>query len=459
MRPLGMIKEELDYIAHNMIKKSTGVFKMEFADSNFAMFKQDLEICKHLRGLQDKHSWPSFVNCSTGKNKPELVIEAVSTLKPNSLVVSNAMQSNNAETLKAVKRENISLEKYTIVQTEIQKRGLRSKADLIIGLPEETKETHFAAIYDLIDSGVQEFSSYQAQILKDTDLGSKDKRDSHGFKTKFRLIPYGLGLYEGSNGSSIVPEIEEIIIATNTLSFEDYLDARRMHLIDSIFHNSGIFNLIYSYLENHHISFSRFIERIYLNSFQADFPLEEVMVGFAKETKGELFDSEESCVAFYSKPENLDHVKKAETGGNVLFQYLSIALFEKWVSSVEVALVALQDLVPECENELEDLAKILNVRVVDITQTPIKKSISIKLSSQEIIELINKTGYNLEQDSSGDAFFTMELSDSQYKVLSHAKTVYPQNRAGRSLVLRMHRVLNITRDIKVDNSFTMSCRE
>ena len=158
------------------------------------------------------------------------------------------------------------------------------------------------------------------------------------------------------------------------------------------------------------------------------------MVGFAKETKGELFDSEESCVAFYSKPENLDHVKKAETGGNVLFQYLSIALFEKWVSSVEVALVALQDLVPECENELEDLAKILNVRVVDITQTPIKKSIPVKLNSQEIVELINKTGYNLEQDSSGGASFTMELSDSQYKVLLHAKTVYPENRAGRSLI-------------------------
>ena len=107
---------------------------------------------------------------------------------------------------------------------------------------------------------------------------------------------------------------------------------------------------------------------------------------------------------------------------------------------------------PDCGSELEDLAKILNVRVVDITQTPIKKSIPIKLSSQEIIELINETGYNLEQDSSGDASFTMELSDSQYEVLSHAKTVYPENRAGRSLILKMHRVLNILRDIKADNN-------
>ena len=107
---------------------------------------------------------------------------------------------------------------------------------------------------------------------------------------------------------------------------------------------------------------------------------------------------------------------------------------------------------PDCDSELEDLAKILNVRVVDITQTPLKKSIPIKLSSQKIIELINKTGYNLEQDSSGDASFTMELSDSQYKVLSHAKTVYPENRVGRSLILKMHRVLNILRDIKADNS-------
>jgi hypothetical protein len=452
MRPLGMIKEELDYITHHMVKKSPGVFRMEVADSNFAMFKQDLEICEHIRGLQDKYSWPRLINCSTGENQPERIIEAVSKLYPNSLVVSNSMQSNNTESLKAIKRENISLEKYAIVQTEIQRLGLRSKADLILGLPAETKETHFAAIYGLIDSGVQEFVSYQAMVLKDTDLGSKDKRDSYGFKTKWRLIPMGLGLYEGVNGSLIVPECEEIIIETNTLSFEDYLDARRLHLIDFIYHNSGIFNLIYSYLEKRHINLSRFIEQIYLNSFQADFPLKDLIVDFMKETKEGLFDSEKSCVAFYSKPENLEYVKNAEIGGNLLFQYLSIALFEKWASAVEVALTALQDLVPDCGSELEDLAKILNVRVVDIAQTPIKKSIPVKLNSQEIVELINKTGYNLEQDSSGDASFTMELSDSQYKVLLHAKTVYPENRAGRSLILKMHRVLNVMRDIRLGTS-------
>jgi hypothetical protein len=108
--------------------------------------------------------------------------------------------------------------------------------------------------------------------------------------------------------------------------------------------------------------------------------------------------------------------------------------------------------VPDCGSELEDLAKILNVRVVDIAQTPIKKSIPVKLNSQEIVEFINKTGYNLEQDSSGDASFTMELSDSQYKVLLHAKTVYPENRAGRSLILKMHRVLNVMRDIRLGTS-------
>ena len=446
MRPLGMIKEELDYITHHMIKKSPGIFRMEFADSNFAMYKQDVEICEHIRGLQDKYSWPRYINCTTGKNQPDRIIEAVSRLYPNSLVITNSIQSNNTETLETVRRANISLEKYTIVQTEIQRRGLRSKADLILGLPAETKETHFAAIFSLIDSGVQEFTSYQAMILKDADLGSKDKRASYGFKTKWRLIPIGLGLYEGANVSSIVPECEEIIITTNTISFEDYLDARRLHLIDFIYHNSGIFNLIYSYLKKRHINLSKLIEQIYLNSFQADFPLKDLIDEFTKETKGELFDSEESCVAFYSKSEILEQVKNAEIGGNLLFQYLSIALFEKWASVVEVALIALQDLVPDCENDLESLAKILNARVVDITQTPIRKSIPIKLSSQVIIELIDKAGYNLERDSSGDASLAMELSGSQYEVLSHAKTVYPENRAGRSLILKMHRVLNVMRE-------------
>jgi hypothetical protein len=39
-----------------------------------------------------------------------------------------------------------------------------------LGLPLETKASHFSAVYGLTDMGIQEFTPYQAMILKSTDL-------------------------------------------------------------------------------------------------------------------------------------------------------------------------------------------------------------------------------------------------------------------------------------------------
>ena len=85
--------------------------------------------------------------------------------------------------------------------------------------------------------------------MKDMDLEFKDNVTKYGFKSKWRLLPRALGQYDGIKGPVIIPEVEQIIVATDTLLFEDYIDARRLHLVDFIFHNSGLFDLIYSYLE------------------------------------------------------------------------------------------------------------------------------------------------------------------------------------------------------------------
>ena len=86
-------------------------------------------------------------------------------LKPDTLSVSNSMQSTFKDTLDAIKRSNINLDGYKKVQNAIYNRGLRSMADVILGLPLETKDSHFKAVYELVDSGVQEFTSYQSMNL------------------------------------------------------------------------------------------------------------------------------------------------------------------------------------------------------------------------------------------------------------------------------------------------------
>ena len=302
VRSLENCVEEFEFIASMMSKYSPGISRVEIADPNFAMFNQDLQFCEQVRKIQEKYGWPLIVGCSTGKNQPDKILNAVSKLMPDSLVVSNSIQSANPATLEAIKRSNVSMDGYKQVQMEIQRRGLRSMADVILGLPLETLESHFKAVMSLIDAGVQEFTSYQAMILKSTDLELEAEQDKYGMKTKWRLLPRAIGQYHIMGEDRTIPEVEQIVIKTDTLTFEDYLSARKLHLTTIIYHNSGVFKLIHKYLSAEGVPISEFIMRVYKKLADCDSPLLPVYEGFIKETKNELFDTEEECLQFYSDP-------------------------------------------------------------------------------------------------------------------------------------------------------------
>ncbi len=440
--------EEFEFLASAMTKRSPGIARVEIADPNFCMFPQDLAFCSEIRRIQDKYGWPTFIGCSTGKNKPDRILDAVSKLMPDSLVISNAMQSTNEETLVAIKRSNISLESYKKVQTEIHRRGLRSMADVILGLPLETKESHFSAIYNLIDSGVQEFTSYQAMILKSTDLELQPAQEKYGFSTKWRLLPRAIGVYSVLGRDAVIPEVEQIVVATNTLSFNEYLQARRLHLTTMIYHNSGVFQLVHQYLKQRDIPPSRLIKEISRLSFNDNSPLVNLYRDFLEETAGELFSGEKEARDFYSRRENLDRVKRGEIGGNLLWKYLAVALFEYWEQTVGVVIAAVRNLVESSEEDLRDIAAILIARVANVSLTPLVQDVPLEIRSPEVLRILKCSGYRIS-DGLGKVTGKMTLSEQKYKTLRHAQLVYPKNRTGWSLILSVHRVHTVTRELSV----------
>lgn len=447
-RSLENCKEEFEFVAYNMTKRSPGISRVEIADPNFAMFKRDLEYCDHIRKVQDKYGWPNFIGCSTGKNKPEQILDAVSKLLPDSLVISNSMQSTNPDTLSAIKRSNINLDGYRKVQTEIHKRGLRSMADVILCLPNESKESHFSAVMNLIDSGVQEFTSYQAMILKGTELELQSMHERYGLKTKYRALPRAAGAYYPFGEEAVIPEIERITVETNTLKFADYLAARRLHLITMIYHNAGVFNLVHRYLEKQDVPISKLIQEIYGESEETDWPLRKLFDDFIGETRSELYDTEEEALAFYGKKENLERVKRAEVGGNLLWKYLAVTFFEYWSSAVEVLLKALSKVVTIGEQELLDLTTYFNARIVNISDMTIQQDVLIEIKSSEVMLLLMPESSAIALFSSDESrSFKMSLSDAKYKTLSHAKICYQNNRTGWSMILAVHRVHSVVRDL------------
>src|SRR6266852_4910584 len=97
------IREEIEYVARRIHDVSPTVGTLRIADSNYGMFERDIEISGYLGEMQKKYGWPKYIDATTGKNRPERIIQSVEKAS-GALVVYQAVQSLDDNVLRNVKR-------------------------------------------------------------------------------------------------------------------------------------------------------------------------------------------------------------------------------------------------------------------------------------------------------------------------------------------------------------------
>ena len=68
-------------------------------------------------------------------------------------------------------------------------------------------------------------------MLKGAEMEEIESREMFKFGTRYRVLPKNFGIYDDEK----VFDVEEVIVETDTLPFEDYLRARMNHLTFSVF--------------------------------------------------------------------------------------------------------------------------------------------------------------------------------------------------------------------------------
>ena len=329
---LDRIKAELDYIAARIRTLSPAMTMLRIADSNYGMFERDIEISAHIGALQRRWGWPTFIDVTTGKNRPERVIRSVEEAS-GAQVIYLAVQSLDEQVLRNVKRQNIKLEAYNQLQMYIRGRGLRTNSDLILCLPGETLESHTAALNLLLDQRIDQMHNLQLLMLKGSELEKIESRELFTYETRYRLGPKNYGEYGGEK----VFDYEEIVISTDTLSFDDYLTSRKMHFVCSVFWNDSWFEDAFRLCDQFEIPRSQVFHR-FLPVLEADQGAAGTLLrSFVEETRGELFDSPESLNRFYQKPENFERLCGGDVGENLMYKYRALASFHHWQSVCKVA--------------------------------------------------------------------------------------------------------------------------
>ena len=336
------IKEEISYIARRIRSHSPNMGTLRIADSNYGMYERDISISEHIGLMQKEHGWPTFIDATTGKNKPERIIKSVEKVG-GALVLYQAVQSLDEEVLRKIKRESIKLEAYKVLEVHMRGRGLRSVSDLILGLPGETLAGHLRGLHQLLDSNIHQMHNFQAMMLKGAELESLESRELFGFDTRFRVLPKNYGVYDGEK----VFDVEEIIVATDTLPFADYITCRKWHLVSSVFWNDGWFEQVARFVRSHGITNSEWWSRMLPAMEEGSPAMREFLASFVAETEGELFPTREACVEFYSQQENFEKLQRGEVGDNLMYRYRAIASFHLWNEVCDAAMGATRELLLE----------------------------------------------------------------------------------------------------------------
>ena len=328
---------ELDYIGARLRQVAPSMGTLVIADPNYGMFERDTEISIHIGEVQARHGWPTFISASTGKNRPDRIIKAIEPVN-RALPFRQALQSTNADTLVQIKRANIKQEVYTEVMAHVQGRGMRSMSDLILGLPGETLASHLDAIRALVDGRTNELLNFQAMLLKGTELEMLESRQRYRFVTRFRVLPKECGVYGGEK----VFDMDEIVVSTDTLSFDDYLTARKYGFAFSVFWNNSWFEDAIAYAERFGVARSAILDAM-LETLEADAgPARKLLEQFIDETRNELFPSRDACIAFYAGEENFQRLVDGEVGDNLIYKYRSLASFFTWTDICRVAMDAVR---------------------------------------------------------------------------------------------------------------------
>ncbi|MDX1429584.1 MAG: cobalamin-dependent protein, partial [Rhodothermales bacterium] len=182
--------QEILYIAEKLhqLPKDKRRTDLLIADSNFGMFKEDIETCKVIAEVQDRFEYPKYINVATGKNKKERILEAASLVR-GAMKFAGSVQSLDPAVQENIKRKNISADQIMDMAIKSSEIGANTYSEVILGLPGDSLDAHFRTLETLVDSGFNTICMYTLMMLTGTEMGTEAVRRQYGMQVRYRVIP------------------------------------------------------------------------------------------------------------------------------------------------------------------------------------------------------------------------------------------------------------------------------
>ena len=344
------VKDELDYIAKHV---KEDIHSLYISDLNFGMLPGDLETCNSIVEIQKKYHYPEKINATTGKNNQERIIESIKSLN-GTMLMSMSVQSMDEQVLTNIKRANISAEKMVELSPTIHEYGVNTSGEIIMGMPGQSYASVLDTIRQLIYGKVDDIIIHACMMLPGSEMATPAERSKWKLETKFRILPMDFTVFD--NGKKIC-EIDEIVVGSKDMTFDDYLALRMIAFTLSIVNRATLFEPLLKFLKQQKIDVSKLFFKMVEERKSAPKPVELMYDRFNKVTVDELYDSPEEIISLIQKDEEYKKLIEGRGAINVIKYHGAAVLSECMDEWTEYALSIANDLLRKDVTWNEEIEK------------------------------------------------------------------------------------------------------
>ena len=234
---LSKIKDEIEWFAKNKIEY---IF---CCDANYGILKRDVEITKYVIDSNQKWGYPCAFSVQTTKNSTDrlYLIQKMLTNSGLNKGINLALQTVDKVTLKNIRRHNISFNVFKELQKKFNKDQIPTYTDIILGLPGETYESYINGICKIIQNGQHNKIQFiNLSILPNSEMGKIYYQKKYAMEIIKSKMVHIHGL---SDNQSNTHEFQKIVVATKTMSRNDWVKSRVISWMISFLYFDKIFQI------------------------------------------------------------------------------------------------------------------------------------------------------------------------------------------------------------------------
>lgn len=242
--PMDRLLEEVDWFARSGVKVLFSV------DSNFGMFKTDVDLTDALVKARQAHSAPGFFVYSNAKNVPGRTVDITRKLISAGLeaVHTLSVQHTDPAVLEAADRKNISVPKQMQVVKSLQADGIPINVQLILGLPEDTPARWRKTFADLFAWGVHDGHTVTPyHLLPNAPAAAPKHRQRFAIRTVERYIYDGEGHRPIQAPDPLADARGEVVVGTSSFSGDDWVTMATEAATLQALHNGGLTQMVARY--------------------------------------------------------------------------------------------------------------------------------------------------------------------------------------------------------------------